>query len=160
MTRATVEDSTTGLGQTLPYVKSSERWVILPVRLGAVHDFTGTVVARSNPGSGHEMAADAGVVCCSGGLPHLPVIRTPWVALSVVSSVDRALSTAQQHNETKVNGNGGVAKTKLESTTRSLEHTLPCQNTATAHQEQDSWPRKYIQSELRSRLWIFLFHPS
>ena len=60
MSRATVEDSATGLRQTL----RTERplwWVILPWRLGAVHEFTGTWAARTNSGSGHEEAADAGL---------------------------------------------------------------------------------------------------
>ena len=42
-----------------------------------------TWAARINSGQGHEKAADAGL---SGslalGVGHLPVIRTPWVALS------------------------------------------------------------------------------
>ena len=81
MTSATVGDRTAGLRTC------SGWWVTLPWRLGAVHGFTGTLAARRNSGSGRESAADAGLVSCSG-VEQLPVIHTPWVALSVVSSVD------------------------------------------------------------------------
>ena len=42
MTRATVQDSTAGPGQNPPHGTSSGWWVILPWRLGTVHEFTGT----------------------------------------------------------------------------------------------------------------------
>ena len=56
MTRATVEDSTAGLGQTLRTGTSSGWWAILPWRLGSEHEFTGTWAAGRNSGSGHEKA--------------------------------------------------------------------------------------------------------
>ena len=40
---------------------SSDWWVILPWRLGTLHEFTGTLAFRRNSGSGHERATDAGL---------------------------------------------------------------------------------------------------
>ena len=62
-------------------------WVILPWRLGTVHEFTDTQAARMNSGLGHEKAADAGLGLLLWGVGQLPVIHTPWLAISVVSSV-------------------------------------------------------------------------
>ena len=67
MARATVEESTAGLGQTLRGT-SSVWWVTLPCRLG-VHEFTG---------SGREKAADAGLGLL---LWVTTAIHTPWVAV-------------------------------------------------------------------------------
>ena len=36
-------------------------WVILPWRLGTVHESTDTLAVRRNSGPGHEKAADAGL---------------------------------------------------------------------------------------------------
>ena len=103
MARATVEDSSAGLGHT-PYETASGWWVILPWRLGAVHEFTGTQAAKWNSSpeslscsggrlstcdphasSGHE----AGGRCRPGslalGVGQLPVIHTLMVAIGVVS---------------------------------------------------------------------------
>ena len=62
--------------------RSARQWGILPWRLGAVYEFTGTWAVRRNSGSGHEKADDAG---------------TLWVAISVVSSV----VPEAQHNNNK-----------------------------------------------------------
>ena len=54
-------------GQPLRTGTSSGWWVILPWRLGAVHEIIGTQAARRNSGSGHETPRpDAGLVSCSG----------------------------------------------------------------------------------------------
>ena len=66
-------------GPNPPHGASSGWLLILPWRLGAVHEFIGTQAATRNSGSGHE---------------KVPLVRTPWEALSVVSSVAPTLSTA------------------------------------------------------------------
>ena len=79
-------------GKKPPHGASSAWWVILPWRLGTVHEFAG----RRNSGSGHEK----GVRCRPGSLAlkvgQLLVIRTFWVAISLVSRVAQTFSTAQQ----------------------------------------------------------------
>ena len=48
-------------GPNPPCGTSSSWWVILPWRLGAVHEFTGTWTGKTNSGLRHEKAADAGL---------------------------------------------------------------------------------------------------
>ena len=43
------------------YGSFSGWWVILPWRLGTVHESTDTLAVRRNSGPGHEKAADAGL---------------------------------------------------------------------------------------------------
>ena len=79
-------------GPNPPCWTCSGWWVILPPRLEIVHEFTGTQAARRNSG----LRALAGGRCRPGSLAleigQLPVVRTPLVAISAVSSVDPTLS--------------------------------------------------------------------
>ena len=84
-------------GPTPPSVPSSVWWVNFPWRAGTVLEFTGTWAARRNSGPGREKAADAGLSLLLWRVGQLLVIRTPCVALSVVSSVDTTLSTVKQN---------------------------------------------------------------
>ena len=93
MTGATVEDSGWS-GPNPPYETTCGWWVILPWRLGVVHEFIGTWAARRNSGSGREKASDAGLSLLLCRSDKLPVIHTPWVAISVVSMVAPPSSTA------------------------------------------------------------------
>ena len=52
------------------------------------------MAARRTSGPGHEKAADAGLGLLLWGDGQLLVTRMPWVAVSVVSSVDPTDSTA------------------------------------------------------------------
>ena len=97
MTRATVEDSTTGMGQTL-------RTGRLLVGGLSFHDVSGLCtnsLAHRLPGRSQAqcMRHDAGVGLSLHGVGQLLLIHTPWVAISVVSSVDPTFNTAQQQTD-------------------------------------------------------------
>ena len=81
MTRATVEDSTTGLGQNPP---------VRDVHLFGGLSFPGV------SGVWTKSLARRLPEAFRFRLGQMPVIHTPWVAISVVSSAAPTLSTAQQ----------------------------------------------------------------
>ena len=83
-------------GPNLPHGTSSGWRVILPWRLGAVHEFPGTFAARRNSGPGYEKAGDAGLgVLLWGSGNCLGSTRLGW-AISMVSSV-APTSIASKH---------------------------------------------------------------
>ena len=86
---------------------------VIDFRPGAVHEFTGTKAARRKSGPGHEKAVDAGLRLFLG-IEQMFVIRTPGVALSVVSSVDPTSSTVKQTVLMET-------QEKMEAATTSLE---------------------------------------
>ena len=77
-------------GSNPPYGTSSGLWVILPWRLGAVHEFTGIQAAMRNSGSGHRKAAGAGLGLLLWGSDTPKQNRNPFddSAISIASRLE------------------------------------------------------------------------
>ena len=90
-------------------------------RLVTVNEFTGTWAARESSGSGHEACARCrpGSLGLGGG--QLPMIRTPWMALSVVGE---QRGPDFPHSETKQNSAFGSQHFTDCGEVRMLYHVL------------------------------------
>ena len=122
MTRATVKDSTTGLGQTLRTERPLVGGLSFPGVSGAVQEFTGTQAAKRNS----RLRACDGSRCRPGsialGIGQLLVIHTPWVAFDPKNKQKTKTKTQTKTKRKKKKKRKSKSK-KTKTNTRTNERT-------------------------------------